>query len=126
MIVNPGLCVTEAIKAELNSSSQTPPADSVTDPLRWKLHEVNSLQVCQLAKKYLCIAATSTPAETVFSTCGNIVICHTVGQRRRQIQQTGLFFWHVILKVMYACQGQFALFKKQVENASLFFAGLCL
>lgn len=71
-------------------------------------------------KKYLCIPATSTPAERVFSTCGNIVICHTVGQHWRQIQRTGLFFWHIIVTVMYTCQGQTALFKKQVGNASLF------
>lgn len=121
MIANSRLCVTGAIKAELNSSLQTPPADSETGPLRWKLREVNSPQVCQLAKKYLCIPATSTPAERVFSTCGNIVICHTVDQHWSQIQWTGLFFWCIRLTLMYVCQSHFALFKKQVGNASLFF-----
>lgn len=85
-----GLCVTEAIKAELNLS-QGPPADSETDPLCWKLHEVNSPQVCQLAKKYLCVRATRSTAERVFSSCGNIVICRTVGQYRSQISTTALF-----------------------------------
>lgn len=51
MIANSGLCVTAAIKAEPNSSLQTPAADTETGPLRWKLREVNSPQVCQLAKR---------------------------------------------------------------------------
>lgn len=95
MIADLGLCVTGAIKAELNSSLQTPPADSETGPLRWKLREVNST-VCQLAKKYPRIPATSTPAERVFSTCGNTVICHIVGQHRSQIQRLSLFFQHIL------------------------------
>lgn len=42
MIANTELCVTEAIRTEQNSSSQTTPADSETDPLRWMLHKVSS------------------------------------------------------------------------------------
>lgn len=62
-------------------------------------------------------AATSTPAERVFSTGGNPVIC----RHRSQTQQTGLRSWHVILKVMYARQGHCALFKKHIGNDGLFF-----
>lgn len=51
MIANSGLCVTAAIKAAPNSSLQTPAADTETGPLWWKLREVNSPQVCQLAKR---------------------------------------------------------------------------
>lgn len=79
------LRVTETIKAELNSLLPTPPPASETDSLRWKWHEVNSSQVCQLAKNYLCLHAMGAPAESVFSTCGNIVICHIVGQQWSQI-----------------------------------------
>lgn len=78
--------VTGAIKAELNNSLWTPPADSETGPLWCKLREVNSPRVCQLAKNYPCIPPTGTPAERVFSTCGNIGICHPVGQHQSQIQ----------------------------------------
>lgn len=42
IIANTELCVTEAIRTEQNSSSQTTPADSETDPLRWMLHKVSS------------------------------------------------------------------------------------
>lgn len=46
------------------------------DPLEWwKIHEGNFLRVSQLARKYLCIPATSAPSERVFSTGGNIVTC---------------------------------------------------
>lgn len=67
----------ELIEGELTSYLQTPYADSETDPLAWwKVHEANFPRVSQLARKYLCIPATSAPSERAFSTGGNIVTCH--------------------------------------------------
>lgn len=121
MIADLGLCVTGAIKAELNSSLQTPPADSETGPLRWKLREVNST-VCQLAKKYPCIPATSTPAERVFSTLWQYCDLSYSRSAQKPDSATELVFpAHTLLTVMYACQGHFAIFKKQVGNANLLF-----
>ncbi|KAJ8333502.1 hypothetical protein SKAU_G00415100 [Synaphobranchus kaupii] len=66
----------EAIEGELKAYLSTPNADSEMDPLEWwKVHEGSFPRVGQLAKKYLCIAATSAPSERVFSTGGNIVTC---------------------------------------------------
>lgn len=72
-----GLPIKEAIEMELKSYLLTPEADSETDPLGWwKIHEFNFPRVSSLAKKYLCIPATSSPSERAFSTGGNIVTCH--------------------------------------------------
>ncbi|KAJ8364871.1 hypothetical protein SKAU_G00137020 [Synaphobranchus kaupii] len=66
----------EAIEGELKAYLSTPNADSEMDPLEWwKVHEGSFPRVSQLAKKYLCIPATSAPSERVFSTGGNIVTC---------------------------------------------------
>lgn len=73
-------------------------------------------------KKYFCIPATSPPAERVFSTCGNIVICHTAGQRRSQIRRTGLLFWHIILTLTYTlARATLPYSKSKLENATLSF-----
>lgn len=66
----------EAIEAELKSYLSVPNADSEMDPLEWwQNHDGNFPRVSQLARKYLCIPATSAPSERVFSTGGNIVTC---------------------------------------------------
>uniref|UniRef100_A0AAR2K029 BED-type domain-containing protein n=1 Tax=Pygocentrus nattereri TaxID=42514 RepID=A0AAR2K029_PYGNA len=65
-----------AMEAELNSYLQCSPADSESNPLAWwKLHEINFPRVSRLARKYLCIPATSAASERLFSTGGNIVTC---------------------------------------------------
>ena len=52
--------------------------DSESSPLAWwKVHEVNFPLISRLAKKYLCIPATSTASERVFSAGGNVVTCHS-------------------------------------------------
>ncbi|CAM4671491.1 unnamed protein product [Leuciscus chuanchicus] len=64
----------EKIIAELHSYLNCPPADSECDPLMWwKTHEVNFPRISRLAKKYLCIPATSAASERLFSTGGNVV-----------------------------------------------------
>lgn len=67
----------EQIEKEMLSYLSTPNVDSEMNPLEWwKTYEVNFPRVSLLAQKYLCIPATSSPSERVFSTGGNIVTCH--------------------------------------------------
>lgn len=65
------------VEAELNSYLLAPEADSETNTLAWwKTHFTSYPRVNFLAKRYLCIPATSSPSERAFSTSGNIVSCH--------------------------------------------------
>lgn len=67
----------ETIEVELKTYLQALEVDGETDPLDWwRLHQANFPRVAKLAKKYLCIPATSAPSERAFSTGGNIVSCH--------------------------------------------------
>ncbi|XP_069821004.1 E3 SUMO-protein ligase ZBED1-like [Dendropsophus ebraccatus] len=67
----------EAIEIELKSYLQALDVEGEADPLMWwRLHQANFPRVANLAKKYLCIPATSAPSERAFSTSGNIVTCH--------------------------------------------------
>ena len=78
----------QAIEAELNTYLQTLDADSEADPLAWwKVHAVSFPRVSCLAKRYLCIPATSSPSERVFSTGGNIVTCHRAALKPDKVDQ---------------------------------------
>ena len=45
-----------------------------SDPLQWyRIHHFEFPNVAMLAKKYLCISATSAPSERMFSNCGSYV-----------------------------------------------------
>ncbi|KAL3976330.1 CD59 antigen [Sarotherodon galilaeus] len=66
----------EVIEIELKSYLQVLDVDGEADPLDWwRLHQANFPRVASLARKYLCIPATSAPSERAFSTSGNIVTC---------------------------------------------------
>ncbi|XP_060796344.1 E3 SUMO-protein ligase ZBED1-like [Neoarius graeffei] len=65
----------DTIKAELDNYLITP-IDGEQDPLAWwRVHHVNFPWLSKLARKYLCIPATSSPSERLFSASGNIVTC---------------------------------------------------
>ncbi|KAK7938916.1 hypothetical protein WMY93_002242 [Mugilogobius chulae] len=66
----------ERLLSELSSYMNSPPVDSESDPLLWwKIHTVNFPHISRLARKYLCIPATSSASERLFSTGGNVVTC---------------------------------------------------
>lgn len=66
----------QAISSELQSYLQSGNLDSEEDPLDWwREHQRLFPRLSKLAKKYLCIPATSSPSERVFSTGGNVVTC---------------------------------------------------
>nr|XP_024661555.1 zinc finger BED domain-containing protein 1-like [Maylandia zebra] len=72
-----GLTEKETVEKELEKYLLAPDADSEMDPLEWwKINNRSFPRVSCLAKRYLCIPATSSPSERVFSTGGNIVTCH--------------------------------------------------
>ncbi|CAL9703630.1 unnamed protein product [Knipowitschia caucasica] len=64
------------VDGELNSYLVSPTIDSEDDPLSWwNVHQVNFPHLSKLARKYLCIPASSSPSERLFSTSGNVVTC---------------------------------------------------
>lgn len=66
----------ENIELEVAMYLQAPGPDSEADPLEWwKQHEVTFPSVARLARKYLCIPATSSASERAFSASGNIITC---------------------------------------------------
>ncbi len=66
----------DAIKAELDNYLMTPTIDGEEDPLAWwRMHNVNFPWLSKLARKFLCIPATSSPSERLFSASGNVVTC---------------------------------------------------
>lgn len=78
----------EAIEGELKGYLSTPNAESEVDPLEWwKVHEANFPRVSHLARKYLCIPATSAPSERAFSTGGNIVTCQRATLKPDKVNQ---------------------------------------
>ncbi|XP_061550161.1 E3 SUMO-protein ligase ZBED1-like [Phycodurus eques] len=63
-----------SVELELNMYLQTANLDPEKDALIWwRQHEVNFPLVAKLAKKYLCIPATSFPSERIFGASGNMV-----------------------------------------------------
>ncbi|XP_073716552.1 E3 SUMO-protein ligase ZBED1-like [Misgurnus anguillicaudatus] len=72
----PPLQQDQAIALELQSYLQTETLDAEEDPLKWwREHHRVYPRLSNLARKYLCIPATSSSSERVFSTGGNIVSC---------------------------------------------------
>ncbi|XP_057199559.1 E3 SUMO-protein ligase ZBED1-like [Triplophysa rosa] len=60
--------------AELTLYLQEDALDTSADPLMWwRDNETRFPLISKLAKKYMCICATSTASERMFSTAGNIV-----------------------------------------------------
>lgn len=71
---NPSLTSHERVKIELATYLQSPKSDAESDPpLWWQSQDQNFPVLAVLAKKYLCICATSTSSERLFSTSGTIV-----------------------------------------------------
>ncbi|XP_039597059.1 E3 SUMO-protein ligase ZBED1-like [Polypterus senegalus] len=65
-----------SVACELESLLQSSYLDSEGDPLKWwKEHEKSYPRLSKVAKKYLCIPATSSPSERAFSSGGNLVTC---------------------------------------------------
>jgi hypothetical protein len=61
---------------EISLYRSLPRARSTIDPLRWWAEQENSFPtLSKMARKYLCVPATSVPSERDFSSAGNIVTC---------------------------------------------------
>ena len=72
----PSSTTTSLFEKEIESYFHCPKLaiDSDTSVLEWwKINSINYPNLPRLAKKYLCIPATSDPSERLFSTSGNIV-----------------------------------------------------
>ncbi|XP_050990678.1 E3 SUMO-protein ligase ZBED1 [Labeo rohita] len=67
------------VEVELNNYMMSPTIDSEMDPLTWwQVHQVDFPHLSKLARKYLCIPASSSSSERLFSTSGNVVTCQRV------------------------------------------------
>ena len=61
------------MKREIDGYDKLPWTDVELDPLKWwRVHASTYPVLAMLAKKYLCIPASSSASERVFSTSGNI------------------------------------------------------
>lgn len=68
------LPLTELCKKELENYLCSPNLDFEKDPLAWwRSVSVKYPHLSHVARKYLCVCATSSPSEQVFSCSGNIV-----------------------------------------------------
>ena len=64
----------EKVKREIGAYEKLPRADVELDPLKWWCVHTSTYPILgMLAKKYLCIPASSSASERVFSTSGHIV-----------------------------------------------------
>lgn len=84
------LSLTEKQKVELELETYLKyiDAESDSDPLVWwRQHERKFPRLSHLAKKYLCIPATSSPSERIFSTGGNIVTCTRAALKPEMVNQ---------------------------------------
>ncbi|XP_041821745.1 E3 SUMO-protein ligase ZBED1-like [Chelmon rostratus] len=78
----------QTVASELQAYLQCASLDSENDPLDWwKEHGKLYPRVSKLAKKYLCIPATSSPSERVFSTGGNVVTCHRASLKPEHVDR---------------------------------------
>ncbi|XP_045076134.1 E3 SUMO-protein ligase ZBED1-like [Coregonus clupeaformis] len=56
----------DVAEAEINNYLMTPTIDGEDDPLAWwRVHKISYPQLCTMARKYLCVPATSAP-QSVF------------------------------------------------------------
>ena len=70
----PMLSKEQMMNEELAAYVSLPRIDFEEDPLVWWKHEAKKYPMLSLiARKYLCICATSSPSERLFSSAGNIV-----------------------------------------------------
>lgn len=83
-----GLSAQQAVERELSNYLLSPDADNDSNPLDWwKVYRKNFPRVSQLAQHYLCIQATSSPSERVFSTGSNIVTCKRASLKPDNVDQ---------------------------------------
>lgn len=80
---NPYECLIMARPKDSGRPNLLSPVSAQMQTVKWTLqwwkmrkHERTFPRVSRLAKHYLCISATSTPSERVFSTGSNIGTCH--------------------------------------------------
>lgn len=67
----------EKIDSEVKLYLSLPAISADSDPLAWwKAHVEEMQMLSKVARKYLCIPATSVPSERVFSASGHILSPH--------------------------------------------------
>ncbi|KAK0146663.1 putative AC9 transposase [Merluccius polli] len=68
----------EKLDSEVKLYLSLPAISAEADPLAWWKAQVEEMpMLLKVARKYLCIPATSVPSERVFSTSGHILSPHT-------------------------------------------------
>ncbi|XP_035986530.1 zinc finger BED domain-containing protein 1-like [Fundulus heteroclitus] len=78
----------EKVESELERCFKSPDADSECNQLLWwKENEHQFPRLSLLVKKYLCIPATSSPSERIFSSGGNVVTCTRTTLKPHKVNQ---------------------------------------
>lgn len=78
----------KAIAFELQSYLQAGTLDTEADPLKWwKVSQKFYPRLSNLARKYLCIPATSASSERVFSKGGNVFTCLRSSLKPEQVNR---------------------------------------
>lgn len=78
----------QSFEAEINAYLMYPMLDVEECPLQWwRLHKDSFPALSCVARKYLCIPATSCPSERLFSTSGNVVTCTRTSLKPEKVDQ---------------------------------------
>lgn len=107
---------------EIQTYMETPPTITSSDPVAWfwTLKQTYPLMSC-LAFSYLCVQASSTPCERVFSTAGNTICAersHLLPEKADKIIFLNInCFWFVMITSIWVC---FILFHMHPSELQLF------
>lgn len=85
----------ERVTIEVKLYLFQPPMSSDADPLAlWKTYDQELPPLGKIARKWLCIPATSVPSERVFSSSGHILVPHPNKLNPRKVNiRHGMFTW---------------------------------
>ena len=83
----------DIFEAEISEYKKEQPINASENPFTWRSHHSDRYpSLSTMAKKYLCIPATSVPAERVFSTAGDVVTAQRSQLKSEHVDSLRLIF----------------------------------